>query len=260
MLRVALLALLLVAPAASAAALDVRAPRAIEAAATPGASATVDVPIVVAEDGALYAKVLPVEENAVNSGDGPNGTWRVAFALVRADGAVEELGDRATSTPTSLASVRAGEALTLRVRVDVPAEASGAQRVVLAVAHRAAQASAAGGSGATMDEARALTLVLAVGAPLILPVEEDALPDVGFLDEAPRDASSPPSPIVIVQALPTWFLVGALVVGATIAALLGAILVVLARAPRGRIVPVESAPREVPVKAEEREVAARRDE
>lgn len=161
----AFLLLLLALPTAAAL---IEAPARREAPLVPGGAQTFLVPVSTS-GGALYAKILPTEGNAVHDGVRANGTlspptgWRVGFALQRADGARHDLGERVDSEPTTTADVLPGEAATLLATVHAPPEAQPPATVYVVVALSATGAPD-GGSGARQDEARAITLVL-TGAP-----------------------------------------------------------------------------------------------
>jgi len=235
---IVVLALLAVAPV-SAASFELGAQRVVEAALAPGQATTLAMPLVVSQDGALYVKLLATPGNAVNDGTRANGSvedetgWRIGFALLREDGAREDLGTFVDSTPTRLVAVAAGEHLVLESTLHLPDDAARggpSQRAYVALAHRAGASGESAASGATMDASRAITLVLSdallppaiADAPPLAgsdPSEDEArLPDVGPVApiEAPPPSSSAQAGTVTV-ALPVWFLGGVL-------ALLGALV------------------------------------
>ena len=228
--------LMLLAPAAGAAALELEGPRSLEADAA-WQPATFEVPFRATQDGAAYAKLLPTPGNAVNDGSGPNASgWRVTFALARADGAQEELGERADGSPTALAPVRAGESLRLLVTVHPPATVpAGTQKVHVALAYRAPGAQATA-SGASLDEARAVTLLLRFADPTAGPGgATPPTPDVGPIPTTGTGGSgsaAAPPVIVVRESTPWWLLAATLGVLALALAVLAAALVVLARAMR----------------------------
>lgn len=255
-MRVLVLAtLLLLAPTARAA-LELDGPRILEADAA--TTATFEVPFRSSQDGEFYAKLLPTPGNAVNDGSGPNASgWRVAFSLGRADGGVEALGERVDGSPTTFAPVAAGEALRLVVEVKAPAGVVDPQRVFVALAYRAPGA-AATASGASQDEARAVTLLLrapTAAAAVIVP----PTPDVGLIptDGSSGDGASPPAPQVILvrEATPWWLLVVALSVLALAVVALAMALVVLARVTRA--VQAQKTPVRVAVQGEPERVGVK---
>lgn len=237
---------LVAAPVAAAAAFELPDGRVVERPLDPGHEAVFDVRLVGTQDGFLYAKLLVTEGNAANDGQ-PNGSlatgagWSVAFALVRQDGSRTELGEYLDSTSTPLAPVAAREALTLQTTVRVPEDAARggpSQRVYIAIAYRLNPASGPGGqgSGASMDEARAVTLILSNA--LLPPVETGEDPAAGEVPPTPATGGLPTTPaappvtrvggeaggmqtIVVREAFPSWFLAGVL-------ALMGLMLAVLA--------------------------------
>lgn len=248
----------------------------MERALDPGSEAVFEMPLVVNADGLVYAKILPTDNNAVHDGFRANGSiaedkgWIVRFALEREAGAREELGAFVDSTSSAPVEVRAGDRPTLVATVRVPADAAigGPRQVIyVALAFRPASASGPGAaSGASMDEARSITLVLSnallppavEGAPPATPPEDTeapveeapAIPPVGPLEEGAR-----PSGAVVVQTLPTWFMAGLLAVGAALAIGLGVVAALLhairrdlasAREPRARAIPVRTPEREEP--------------
>lgn len=246
-------ALVLALPVASAAGFSLSAGRVAEAVGAPGGQAVFEIPFEAEQDGMVYAKVLPTPGNAVDDGSRSNGSvaqgtgWRVAFALARGDGAVEELGTFANGNMSRLAPIRTGEHLTLRATVLIPPsalEGGREQTVYAALAYRlgAAGEDPGSSSGAQMDAARALTFVVhltgdAVALPPTVPGGDATRPGDGGSDVPPVTAidttngGEGATTRVIVQeaSLPTWFLVaflallgGLVLVGALIAyALLG---------------------------------------
>lgn len=225
-------------PLASAAGFSLPVGRVAEAVAQPGGDAVFVVPLEAEQDGLVYAKVLPTEGNAVDDGAGPNGSvaagtgWRVTFALVREDGAVDDMGTFADGGMSRLAPIRAGERLALRATVHTPADAlkGGAeQRVYVALAYRDAPQGADPGStsGGQMDAARALTLLVRLSDTAVsLPpgggagggsgTDPGGVPPVGPIPPA----ESGTRVVVVQQApLPTWFMAGLL-------GLLGALVLV----------------------------------
>src|SRR5207248_4285857 len=99
-----------------------------------------------------------------------NGSWSVAFAIERADGSKASLGSFRDGTPTALVTVKSGEPLVVVADVHAPADAAkgGAQqKVYYALAFRPPAASGPGSaSGGTLDEARAITLLVDVPGTL----------------------------------------------------------------------------------------------
>lgn len=248
---VAAAALVALAPAAQAAAFEVEAGRLHERALVPGGDATFDVGVLAAQDGFLYAKILPTPGNAVHDGTTPNGSveegtgWRVSFAVERADGTREELGTFVTSAMTRLVPVAAGEQVRLVATTHAPddalAEGGPTQRVHVALAYRAEAAGAGpgGASGASMDEAVALTLLhTSVLAAPPAPAEEPPAEDPGPVAPLPEESAAPAT----AQAVPTWFLVGVLVLLSAIALLLLAGVLLLAEHVRRQARAQEPAP------------------
>lgn len=249
----AVAAALLALPLAAAATFELPQGKIVERPLDPGHDAVFTVPLVVNQGGALYAKLLVTSDNAVNDGNHVNGSleagtgWRVGFAFVREDGTRLDLGAAVDSTPTALVPVKLGEKPTFEFTVHVPADAASggpSQRVYAAIAYRLASGSDPGGaSGATMDEARSVTLLLsnallppaqrssasvpsAPSAPTPPPASgaapsgsasasQDAaasssgeLPPVGFIPTTGAGAPGPAASIVVVEpGVPTWFLV-----------------------------------------------------
>lgn len=240
-LVLALVLVLAALPSASAAALGLPAGRTFEAALAPGGDVAFDVPVEVGEDGALYAKLLPTEGNAVTDGARHNGSvqdgtgWRVSFALVRGGAAPLDLGSYADGNATPLVTVRAGEALALRVTVHAPADALRGgltQHVYVAIALRAGAQDLGGTSGASQDTARAVTLTVHLSGGL--PPPGGDLPDVGPVDGlpdpsdgSPPDESTPdptdgaPTTVTTALQLPMWWLVSSLILLGAIAAGVG---------------------------------------
>lgn len=235
-----LLAALCVVPSASAAAFDLGRERIVEAALRPGEDVTLAMPLLARQNGSLYAKVLPTPGSALNDGTRANGSaedgtgWRATFAFVRADGSREELGTFVDSTATRLVAVTRDEAITFEATLHVPAEAARggpSQRVFVAVAYRATTATtiSSGASGASLDEARALTLLLTDA--LLPPATQD---DTDAADElAPEEDATPGVPPVapiatttgnvhVTMSFPSWFLFG---VVAALLLLAGAVIV-----------------------------------
>lgn len=260
-------------PSAAAATFDLGASKIVETALDPGEDAVFEMPLVVNQDGFLYAKVLPTPGNAVNDGTKANGSladgsgWSVSFAMLKADGARIEMGQYVDSTTSTLVPVALGEAVTLVSTVHVPADAARGgpqQRVYVAVAYRLSDSAGSGAnSGGVIDEARALTLIL---SNALLPPAEQVAPEAptpsgegtgtdgpttptpstgeetdpgetdperpgfddgsgsqGTVDDgSPQENAVPPvsalpsTVLVNVTAIPTWFLAGALVLGAAL--------------------------------------------
>ncbi|HEX2022344.1 MAG TPA: hypothetical protein VHH36_06495 [Candidatus Thermoplasmatota archaeon] len=215
----------------------------------PGRDAAFEVEVPVSADGVLYAKLLATAGNAVNDGTRANGSledrtgWRVSFALVREGGAREELGDRVNSDPSATTPVRAGESPTLVATVRVPADAAkGGERqaVYVAIAWRASPGGADPGasSGGSMDESRAVTLVLSAalaGGLQPPPVEEtpaeeiDDAPVVPPVSEIPTGAQGGDAQALVRDAeLPAWLVATVLVVLAVAVLALGAAVLALA--------------------------------
>lgn len=274
---------LLATQGAHAAGFVLPAGRSAEAALTPGSEGAFDVPVVVEEDGLLYAKVLPTPGNAAHDGWRANASWRVGFHLVRVDGASEDLGGSVEGDASRLAPVRAGEAVTLRVLVQPPADALALggpqQRVHVALAWRPATATATGGaSGGTLDSARALTLHVRLdggaaipappsgaegtaGQPDTDPGPVQLIPDARTPTPAGGGAAAASVPFVPVWAL-AWGLVllGGILLALVAVAVLLALLLRETRASRAaaggsRAVPVrlQAAPqRDAPSAADER--------
>lgn len=258
-------------PGAHAAGFTLPAGRAAEALLTPGEEGAFEVPVAVEEDGLLYAKVLPTPGNAAHDGWKANASWRVGFQLVRADGAEEALGGSVEGDASRLASVRAGEAVTLRVLVRPPADAvalgGAAQRVHVALAWRPATPAGAGGgdggdgaSGGTLDSARALTLHVRFDGEGAAPPAGGEAPvegvDPGPVQPLPDDrppASARPAAAASAPVVPTWALAWGLVLLGGILAALVAIAVLLALVLRemreARAAAVAARP--VPVRVEE---------
>lgn len=177
-----------------AASFSLEAERTIERALQPGSTAVFEMPISIERSGAIYAKIIPTEGNAVHDGFRANGSiaegrgWRVAFAITREDGSREELGQFVDSTPTALIPVTAGARPTLVMTVEIPADAAVGgprQTIYVAIAFRVENAQgASGASGAQMDEARALTLLMT----------NDLLPPAAAPDSSPDVPVDEPSP------------------------------------------------------------------
>lgn len=229
--------LLAVALLPSAAAFALGAEKIVERGLVIGGDVVFEMPLSFDAAGHFYAKLLATPGNAVNGGAGPNGTWSVSYVLLRADGAREEMGSFANSSLSRLVPVAAGETATFEATVHIPADAAEggpAQSVFVALAWRSTEASAAPGSasGAQMDEARAITLLLtdALLPPAASTDAETDVPAVSAIDT--DEPASPRAQVAVQQALPTWFLVGALLVGVALVATTGvaaAALVALAR-------------------------------
>lgn len=262
-------------PTASAAAFDLPQGKLVERALEPGTDAVFEVPVVARQAGVLYAKLLVTDGNAVNDGKRVNGSvanatgWRVAYAMVRSDGERVPLGAFTDSTSTAPVAVAADEALTLEATVSVPDDAARggpSQRVYVALAYRPAAVTSAGSaSGATMDESRALTLLLSNALLPPAPAEDAGLPaevaaPTEAIDADDADAIPQVGPImageatvtrVVVTPFPTWFLAGALALLATMAAILAlglAVLILIWRDLRGAPAAPEPT-RRVPVTA-----------
>lgn len=221
-----LLALLASIPSASAAAFELGGHRIVEHALQPGEDVAFEVPVRVLQEGWLYAKLLATEDNAVHDGLRANGSvadatgWRVSYALVRADGARVELGARNDSQPSELVEVVAGETLTFVTTVHVAEDAADGgpnQRVYVALAYRANRGGAGpgGASGASMDEARALTFLLSdAHLPPAQSVAE--VPEAPPVEEVPTEGSQGRT-IIVREPFPTWLVV--LLVGLGVASI-----------------------------------------
>lgn len=182
-------------PSAGAATFDLGASKIIEHALEPGTSVAFEMPLTVNQAGFLYGKVLPTPGNAVNDGSRSNGSvsdargWRVSFAMKPASGERIEMGTFVDSTTSQLVPVAIGDKPTFIATVHIPADAARGgpqQKVYVAIAYRLNGGSSVGGaSGAAIDEARALTLVL---SNALLP---PALVDT--LTPAPEGSTSPPT-------------------------------------------------------------------
>lgn len=267
----ALLAIALLAtPLAASAAIETPEGRIAEAAVAE-ALALYRIPVAFRETGYVYAKVLTTDGNAVHDGRAANGSvedergWRVAFALERKDGAREELGTFADGTMSRLAFVTRDEPGTLEARVTVPADAAlhgGTQKVYVVLAFRPGEEGAPPGmtSGAQMDEARALTLLVhldpaALGSVPPAPGagDDDVVPPV---EELPADDAPPAQPQTVVlqhAGVPTWALVLgvlALWVGALALVTIAVVLVAHHRDAR-RAAEAAAEPRRIPVRSDE---------
>lgn len=257
-----LAALLLVLPAAGAAALELTGGRSFEADLAPGGSVLVEVPFVAGAAGSVYAKILPTPGNAVHDGARANGTattgWRVSFALQR-EGAAEpeDLGTPADASPTPLAPVAEGERLALLVRIHAPADAllgGAAQRVHVALAYRGAAAESGLSSGASMDASRGLTFHVRLAGGDAVPADDEEVPAVAPLPERTTSAGGGAS-IAPASLAPTWALVVGLLLLAGILAALVAIAILLSKLLRETR--KEGASRRVPVREEKEESTAR---
>lgn len=261
------LAALVAAPTASAAAFDVPNGRVVERPLEPGTSQAFAFDVLANQEGFVYAKVLPTPGNVLHDSYVANGSaqektgWFVSFAFIDADGARTELGDRVGSEPTELRPVAPGDAFTFEATLHVPDDAASGgpeQRAYVALAYRLdATTSSGGASGASMDSARALTLLLTNDMLPPVPVSEGPGAADGATDPggavAPTDSDVPAPPVgeipqesasggdtfvtVAPSTLPSWFLAGALFVGALMAvalATVAAALVLVARELRAR--------------------------
>ena len=271
---VGLLTLALLAPGASAAGFTFLAGRHLEA--TPGATrvATYEMPLRIEEDGLLYAKLLATDGNAVHDGRRANGSvedgtgWRLELALRGASGEVQQLGAFVDGTPTSTMPVKAGDEMALLMTLRVPSDAprfGERQLVYVALAFRLASAEGAGtSSGASMDQARAITLIVHLPSEGGVPVETPTDPVEGG-EAAPGTPTSPTTPttptaeatggedptgpgettdpgpvapiatpqggtvrvVVEQQAMPLWFMLGALAIATAVLFALVATLLVM---------------------------------
>lgn len=184
--------------------------------------------------------------------------WRVTFALVRESGERVEMGTYVDSTVSALVPIANGEHPTFVATVHVPKDAARGgpqQNVYVAVAYRLSSASGGASSGGVIDEAKALTLLLSnalLPPAAVVPSAsgDSATPDatdtgtgtgVGTGPGAdtgtgtgtgtdteteiptvgPIDESSAEPVRVYVEALPGWFLAGALVLGGGLLVVLG---------------------------------------
>lgn len=222
-LLVLVVALIALAPSSGAAAIELTEGRVAEAAVAE-ALAVYRFPVTFGETGNVYAKVLPTDGNAVHDGRASNGSvteargWRVAFAMERTDGAREELGTFADGAMSQLAAVTRDERATFEARVHVPADAAqhgDTQKVYVVLAFRPPTASGAGGSGGTMDEARALTLIVHLDPDALQPLPTDPTPPldegepetppVQPIDETPQESAGGETLIVVrSETLPAW--------------------------------------------------------
>lgn len=274
-LSVLLIALALLAPSAHAAAFELESDRIVEGPLVPGEPTAFRIDARVHADGALYAKLLPTSGNAVHDGRMPNGSseeetgWFVAFALERADGERTELGAFSDSRGSALAPVAAGEGVTLVATVHAPGDAlagGSLQKVFVALAHRGAAMQTGGGSGAYLDEARAVTLVLrAPATDVVAPTPDDSsandepLPDATGEDGAGRTPAPGPGSQA---SAPEWFWSATLILLGSIVLLLAGVLVMLRRiwlaqaatqahaAPTDSTIRLEEAPFALPLEAD----------
>lgn len=254
-------------PSAAAATFDLGAERILERALLPDTDAAFEMPIHVNQDGFLYAKVLPTPGNAANNGSGPNGSidegtgWGVRFAFVGPDGARTELGAFLDSTPTPLVQVRAGDDARLVITVRIPADAAlggPRQALYVALAYRAGDASGStGASGASIDEARALTLLLTndllppAAPPVPDPPASDAEADVPPVGPIAESTGGTTVVNVAAAQTPDWFYGGILALAALGLVVLGSIarsLRAIAAGPRAPVAAPAPA-RRIPVVA-----------
>lgn len=272
----ALVVLALLAVPTAQASFELGSGKVLERPLDPGTTQVFEMPLEIADAGYLYAKVLPTEGNAVNDGMRANGSvtegtgWRATFALVDGAGNATELGTFVDSTMTPLVRVAAGEPWTLRTTLHVPpsaAEGGPRQVVYVAVAFRpSADGSDPGStSGANIDASRALTLLLTnallpdVVAPPADEEVDEVVPPVQPIDET----GSQSRVVVMQQPLPTWFLVGTILLLGVISLALVTVVVLLARMRRElatfaqRAPAAQAEPRRIPVHTSEEEAARR---
>lgn len=173
------LALILLVPLASAAGFTLGADRTMEVTVDAEGLARFLMPVHIEANGSFYAKMLATPDNAATSGPG----WNVTYLLNDAP--------LAEATPTPVVE---GSDVVFEALVRAPDTLAQDARVYVALAYRppAAGTSGDGSSGATQDEARALTLVVhpAEGTPTLAPTEITATPTPPPSGEAPNPTTS----------------------------------------------------------------------